>query len=76
MAAVFVGLTEGNALICLMTCVVHFVWMRINLMNVSVYCTAFYETYVCSLQMVYGVTVDFADVGCEIVFVSDDLVLV
>jgi hypothetical protein len=75
-AAVLIGLTEDNTPICLITCVVHFVWMRIKLLNVPVYCTAFYERYVCSLQMVYGVTVDLAVVGCEKILASGDLVLV
>jgi hypothetical protein len=44
-------------------------------MNVPVYCTEFYERYVCSLQVVYGVTVDLAGLGCENIFAADDLVL-
>ena len=65
LGAVLVRLTEDNVPICLMICVVHFVWMRIKLMNVPVYCTAFYERYVCSLQVEYRVTVDLAGLGCE-----------
>jgi hypothetical protein len=75
LAAVLIGLTEDEALICRMTYVVHFVYMHIKLMNVPVYCTAFYVRYVGSLQMVCGITADLAGVGCEKILALDDLVL-
>jgi hypothetical protein len=45
-------------------------------MNVHVYYTAFFERFVCSLQMGHCVTLDLAGVGCEKILASDDLVLV